>query len=151
MSKIKHERTCDFVIAGYRVHKSDPDALGSLLLGLYDDRGVLNSVGVVGALPVAMRRELFTEMQPLATTFDNHPRSAGMARRHQRTRARYHHKGVDSVGDVPAEACAAAGPHRPGLGKASAGRRTQTPACGTPRAAPAPGRVSAGGAPTFVT
>ena len=73
MSKIKHERTADCVVAGYRVHKSGPDALGSLLLGLFDDRGVLNSVGVVGALPMATRRSLFTELQPLVTTFDEHP------------------------------------------------------------------------------
>ena len=45
MSKIKHERTADCVVAGYRVHKSGPDAIGSVLLGLYDDRGVLASVG----------------------------------------------------------------------------------------------------------
>ncbi len=73
MSKIKHERTADCVVAGYRVHKSGPDALGSLLLGLYDERGVLNSVGVVGAFPMAIRRELFVELQPLVTTFDGHP------------------------------------------------------------------------------
>jgi ATP-dependent DNA ligase len=73
MSKIKHERTCDCVVAGYRVHKSGPDALGSLLLGLYDDRGVLNSVGVVGAFPMAVRRELLRELQPLVTGFDGHP------------------------------------------------------------------------------
>jgi ATP-dependent DNA ligase len=73
MSKIKHERTADCVVAGYRVHKSGPDALGSLLLGLFDDRGVLNSVGVVGAFPMATRRSLFTELQPLVTTFDDHP------------------------------------------------------------------------------
>ncbi len=73
MAKIKHERTADCVVAGYRVHKSGPDTLGSLLLGLYDDRGVLVSVGVVGAFPMAKRRELFTELQPLVTTFDEHP------------------------------------------------------------------------------
>ncbi|MGH3601395.1 MAG: ATP-dependent DNA ligase [Pseudonocardiaceae bacterium] len=73
MTKIKHERTADCVVAGYRVHKSGPDALGSLLLGLYDDRGVLVSVGVVGAFPMARRRELLTELQPLVTTFDEHP------------------------------------------------------------------------------
>jgi ATP-dependent DNA ligase len=73
MSKIKHERTADCVVAGYRVHKSGPDALGSLLLGLFDDRGVLNSVGVVGAFPMSTRRSLFTELQPLVTTFDGHP------------------------------------------------------------------------------
>ncbi|MFC5995292.1 ATP-dependent DNA ligase [Pseudonocardia hispaniensis] len=73
MAKIKHNRTADCVVAGYRAHKSGPDVLGSLLLGLYDERGVLNSVGVVGAFPMATRRELFVEMQPLVTTFDEHP------------------------------------------------------------------------------
>jgi ATP-dependent DNA ligase len=73
MTKIKHERTADCVVAGYRVHKSGPDAIGSLLLGLYDDRGVLVSVGVVGSFPMAQRRELLIEMQPLVTTFEDHP------------------------------------------------------------------------------
>lgn len=73
MSKIKHERTADCVVAGYRVHKSGPDRIGSLLLGLYNDRGVLASVGVVGAFPMATRVGLFTELQPLVTTFDQHP------------------------------------------------------------------------------
>jgi ATP-dependent DNA ligase len=73
MTKIKHERTADCVVAGYRVHKSGPGAIGSLLLGLYDDRGVLASVGVVGAFPMAMRKKLFDELQPLVTTFDGHP------------------------------------------------------------------------------
>jgi ATP-dependent DNA ligase len=73
MTKIKHERTADCVVAGYRVHKSGPDAIGSLLLGLYDERGVLASVGVVGAFPMATRRSLFQELQPLVTTFDGHP------------------------------------------------------------------------------
>ena len=61
MTKIKHERTADCVVAGYRVHKSGPDAIGSLLLGLYDERGVLASVGVVGAFPMARRKELMIE------------------------------------------------------------------------------------------
>ena len=73
MSKIKHERTADCVVAGYRVHKSGADAIGSLLLGLYDDRGVLASVGVIGAFPMATRKQLFAELQPLVTTFDGHP------------------------------------------------------------------------------
>jgi ATP-dependent DNA ligase len=73
MSKIKHERTADCVVAGYRVHKSGPDALGSLLLGLYDEHGTLASVGVVGAFSMARRRELLRELQPLVTTFDEHP------------------------------------------------------------------------------
>ncbi len=73
MSKIKHERTADCVLAGYRVHKSGDDAIGSLLLGLYDSRGVLASVGVVGAFPMATRKALFTELQPLVTDFAGHP------------------------------------------------------------------------------
>jgi len=73
MTKIKHERTADCVLAGYRVHKSGADAIGSLLLGLYDERRSLASVGVVGAFPMARRRELLTELQPLVTTFDDHP------------------------------------------------------------------------------
>jgi ATP-dependent DNA ligase len=73
MFKIKHTRTADCVVAGYRVHKSSDHAIGSLLLGLYDDRGVLVSVGVVGAFPMARRRELFTELRPWVTTFDEHP------------------------------------------------------------------------------
>jgi ATP-dependent DNA ligase len=73
MFKIKHERTADCVVAGYRPHKSGPDAVGSLLLGLYDDAGRLASVGVIGAFPVAQRRALFTELQPLVTSFEGHP------------------------------------------------------------------------------
>jgi ATP-dependent DNA ligase len=73
MTKVKHERTADCVVAGYRVHKSGPQAIGSLLLGLYDDDGVLASVGVVGAFPMARRRELFAELQPLVTDFTDHP------------------------------------------------------------------------------
>jgi ATP-dependent DNA ligase len=73
MFKIKHERTADCVVAGYRVHKSGPDSIGSLLLGLYRDSGELASVGVIGAFPAARRKELFAELQPLVTTFDDHP------------------------------------------------------------------------------
>jgi ATP-dependent DNA ligase len=73
MFKVKHERTADCVVAGYRPHKSGPDAIGSLLLGLYNDDGKLASVGVIGAFPMARRRELMRELQPLVTTFDGHP------------------------------------------------------------------------------
>ena len=73
MFKIKHQRTADCVIAGYRVHKSSDEAIGSLLLGLYTEDGTLASVGVIGAFPMAMRRQLFSEMQPLVTAFDDHP------------------------------------------------------------------------------
>jgi ATP-dependent DNA ligase len=73
MFKIKHARTADCVVAGYRIHKSGPDSIGSLLLGLYTDSGELASVGVIGAFPAARRKELFAELQPLVTTFDDHP------------------------------------------------------------------------------
>jgi ATP-dependent DNA ligase len=73
MFKIKHERTADCVVGGYRVHKSGGDAIGSLLLGLYQDDGQLASVGVIGAFPMAERQRLFSELQGLVTGFDGHP------------------------------------------------------------------------------
>jgi ATP-dependent DNA ligase len=73
MFKVKHVRTADCVVAGYRVHKAEKEAIGSLLLGLYDGQGNLANVGVVGAFPMERRRQLFKEMQPLVTTFENHP------------------------------------------------------------------------------
>jgi ATP-dependent DNA ligase len=73
MSKIKHKRTADCVVTGYRLHKSGDDRIGSLLLGLYDERDVLASVGVIGSFSMAVREELFVEMQPLVTTFEGHP------------------------------------------------------------------------------
>jgi len=73
MFKIKHVRTADCVVAGYRVHKADDHAIGSLLLGLYDEHGDLANIGVVGALPMTQRRKLFVELQPLVTTFEEHP------------------------------------------------------------------------------
>ena len=73
MFKIKHQRTADCVVAGYRLHKSGADAIGSLMLGLYKDDGTLASVGVIGAFPMARRRALLIDLQPLVTTFDEHP------------------------------------------------------------------------------
>ncbi|MFF7790557.1 ATP-dependent DNA ligase [Streptomyces sp. NPDC007991] len=64
MFKIKHERTADVVVAGYRLHKSGP-VVGSLLLGLYDDRGTLQHVGVSAAFPMKRRAELMEELEPL--------------------------------------------------------------------------------------
>ncbi|MEU1301903.1 ATP-dependent DNA ligase [Streptomyces shenzhenensis] len=64
MFKIKHERTADVVVAGYRFHKSGP-VVGSLLLGLYDDRGTLQHVGVSAAFPMKRRAELVEELAPL--------------------------------------------------------------------------------------
>jgi len=73
MFKVKHERTADCVVAGYRVHKTDPEAIGSLLLGLYGEDGSLASIGVIGAFPMADRKRLYQELQELVTTFDGHP------------------------------------------------------------------------------
>jgi ATP-dependent DNA ligase len=73
MTKIKHKRTADCVVAGYRLHKSGADRIGSLLLGLYNDGGTLVSVGVIGAFSMAVRQELFAELGYLVTTFDGHP------------------------------------------------------------------------------
>jgi ATP-dependent DNA ligase len=84
MTKIKHIRTADCVLAGYRVHTSLPDAIGSLLLGLYVDDAAPGSpwnermsglapVGVIGAFPVARRRELFAELQALVIDVADHP------------------------------------------------------------------------------
>ena len=85
MYKVKHERTADCVVAGYRLHRSETGSIGSLMLGLYDDAGDLAQVGVIGAFPMARRRELFTEMQLLVTTCEGPPWSwAGAAEEWQR-------------------------------------------------------------------
>ena len=63
MFKIKHQRTADCVVAGFRWHKSGP-VVGSLLLGLYGDDGNLRHVGVVGAFPMAERKRLLQDLEP---------------------------------------------------------------------------------------
>jgi ATP-dependent DNA ligase len=84
MTKIKHVRTADCVLAGYRVHKSAKDAIGSLLLGLYKDEAAppsqwgdfthgLAPVGVIGAFPMARRKQLLLELQPLVVAIADHP------------------------------------------------------------------------------
>src|SRR3954453_22913522 len=93
MAKIKHVRTADCVVAGYRVHKSAPNAIGSLLLGLYVDEAAppsqwadrptgLAPFGVIGAFPMARRRELFAELQPLVVDLAEHPWSWAAERGH---------------------------------------------------------------------
>ena len=68
MLKIKHQRTADCVVAGFRWHKQGPGTLvGSLLLGLYDDAGALHHVGVTSSFPMATRRRLAEELEPLRT------------------------------------------------------------------------------------
>jgi ATP-dependent DNA ligase len=74
MFKVKHVRTADCVVAGFRWHKSGRDAVGSLLLGLYDDRGRLQHVGVTSAFTMATRRQLAIELAALRTNaLENHP------------------------------------------------------------------------------
>jgi ATP-dependent DNA ligase len=76
MLKIKHDRTADCVVAGYREHKqSTPERplLGSLLLRLYDASGGLQFVGVSASFPVNRRAELWEEMQPLRSDLGGHP------------------------------------------------------------------------------
>ncbi|MFN8035731.1 MAG: ATP-dependent DNA ligase [Acidimicrobiia bacterium] len=73
MLKVKHQRTCDCVVAGYRLHK-DGEGVGSLLLGLYDDDGSLHHVGVASSFAAPLRRQLLAEIQPLRDhALDGHP------------------------------------------------------------------------------
>jgi ATP-dependent DNA ligase len=66
MLKVKHTRTADCVVAGFRWHKHGPGELvGSLLLGLYDAKGTLHHVGVTSSFTTATRRALATELEPL--------------------------------------------------------------------------------------
>jgi ATP-dependent DNA ligase len=77
MFKIKHARTADCVLAGFRWHKTSTEAqplVGSLLLGLYNDEGKLQHVGVVGAFTAQRRAELVGELAPLLLADgDEHP------------------------------------------------------------------------------
>lgn len=75
MIKIKHSRTADCVVAGFRWHKNGPGTMvGSLLLGLYDDDGQLQHVGVTAAFTTAMRKKLVEELAPLRENAkENHP------------------------------------------------------------------------------
>jgi ATP-dependent DNA ligase len=75
MFKVKHERECDCVVAGFRWHKNAPGkALGSLLLGLYDDAGDLAHVGVCASFTDAKRVELISFLEPYRrNALDEHP------------------------------------------------------------------------------
>lgn len=75
MLKIKHERDCDCVVAGFRWHKdAENTAIGSLLLGLYDERGALQHVGVCASFTAAVRRELVESLAPYrANATQDHP------------------------------------------------------------------------------
>jgi ATP-dependent DNA ligase len=75
MTKVKHARTADCVVAGFRFHKDGPGTMvGSLLLGLYDDQGVLHHVGIAASFSVERRKQLVTELAPLReNALDGHP------------------------------------------------------------------------------
>ncbi|MFM9445750.1 ATP-dependent DNA ligase [Streptomyces acidiscabies] len=87
MFKVKHERTADAVVAGYRFHKSGP-VVGSLLLGLYDGEGTLQHVGVSASFTMARRAELVEELEPLRMAdASGHPWAAwGDAAAHEAAR-----------------------------------------------------------------
>jgi ATP-dependent DNA ligase len=75
MIKVKHARTAECVVGGFRWHKNGPGSLvGSLLLGLHDNRGNLHHVGVTSAFSMATRRQLAVELEPLRDrALDGHP------------------------------------------------------------------------------
>jgi ATP-dependent DNA ligase len=75
MIKVKHARTADCVVAGFRWHKNGKNTLiGSLLLGLYDEHGSLHHVGVTSSFTMAVRRQLASELEPLRrNAIENHP------------------------------------------------------------------------------
>ncbi len=73
MLKVKHARTADCVVGAFRWHKSGP-VVGSLVLGLYDDAGALQHVGVAASFPMTRRKELVTELEPyLLAEGEAHP------------------------------------------------------------------------------
>jgi ATP-dependent DNA ligase len=73
MLKVKHERTADCVVAGFRIHK-DGKGVGSLLCGLYDEEGTLHHVGVASGMAAPVRAQLLEEVEPLRTNaLDDHP------------------------------------------------------------------------------
>jgi ATP-dependent DNA ligase len=74
MLKVKHVRTADCVVAGFRWHKTGKGLVGSLLLGLYDDRGMLQHVGVTSSFTMVRRKELAAELAPLReNAMEHHP------------------------------------------------------------------------------
>jgi ATP-dependent DNA ligase len=78
MLKIKHARTADCVVGGFRWYKNHPDVVGSLLLGLFDDAGTLQHVGITSSFKMAERRRLVTELAPLRVgAHDGHPWTDG--------------------------------------------------------------------------
>jgi ATP-dependent DNA ligase len=74
MIKVKHARAADCVVAGFRWYKGGKDAVGSLLLGLYDTSGALQHVGVTSSFTMAMRRQLAKDLAPIReNAMEGHP------------------------------------------------------------------------------
>jgi ATP-dependent DNA ligase len=74
MVKVKHARTADCVVAGFRWYKGGREAVGSLLLGLFDEAGDLQHVGVTSSFTMARRKELLLELAPLReNALEDHP------------------------------------------------------------------------------
>ncbi len=74
MLKVKHARTADCVVAGFRWYKDTRDAVGSLLLGLFDDDGTLQHVGVTSAFRMDVRKQLVQDLAPLREgAMESHP------------------------------------------------------------------------------
>ena len=76
MTKVKRERTADCVVAGFRWYEDRP-LPSSLLLGLHDDAGELEHVGIASSFTEAQRRELLSELRPLAVPLEGHPWERG--------------------------------------------------------------------------
>jgi ATP-dependent DNA ligase len=89
MVKVKHRRTAECVVAGFRWHKNGRGTMvGSLLLGLYDEKGELHHVGVTAAFTNTVRKQLVTELEPLREgALENHP-WRGWAEAHSEAAAR---------------------------------------------------------------
>ena len=87
MAKIKHSRTADCVVAGFRWHKNGPGTLiGSLLLGLWNAEGQLQHVGVTSSFTMARRAELVEFLEPYRSgAMDDHPGASGHSRRPPRS------------------------------------------------------------------
>ncbi len=100
MFKIKHARTADCVVSGFRWHKKDPGIIGSLLLGLFDDHGRLHHVGVTSSFTMAKRKQLVEELEPL--------RKDAMANHPWREWA----EAMGAMAEAPTSADATAGPQR---------------------------------------
>jgi ATP-dependent DNA ligase len=87
MLKVKHERECDCVVAGFRWHKKgDRTMVGSLLLGLYDDSSTLQHVGVCASFSTAKRKELVEFLKPYRDdALANHPWKSWASQEHEGT------------------------------------------------------------------